>query len=190
MIHPEAGPEAFLPDMMSPGSTEDPEESFCCVFCESGFEPLVVHALEYCGYGRALFPQRIKPVCRRGVWTDEKRALLPGYVFLRGEAPAYAVRAINHVIRLLRYEDGTVRLRGGDLDFARMLFQGNGEVQKLWAVRDGDYVRITDNLLKNANARVLRVEKRKHLAEVEILLAGTVNRVWLGLDILEPKSIE
>ena len=77
MIHPEAGPEAFLPDMMSPGSTEDPEEPFCCVFCESGFEPLVVHALEYCGYGRALFPQRIKPVCRRGVWTDEKRALLP-----------------------------------------------------------------------------------------------------------------
>ena len=47
-------------------------------------------------------------------------------------------------------------------------------------------IRVTDDLLKNFNGRVLRVDKRKRIAEVEITLVGTVNRVWLGLDMMEP----
>ena len=162
------------------------EKVYFCVFVESGYEETVARTIQYCNYGRAFFPQRIKPVHRHGVWVDEKRALFPGYVFVEGESLMPQLTRINHVIRLLHYEDKTVQLRDSDLAFAKMLFLGDGSVRKLKTVQEGSYIRVTDDLLKNFNGRVLRVDKRKRIAEVEITLVGTVNRVWLGLDMMEP----
>lgn len=171
-----------------PGAEILPEKIYLCVFVESGYEETVARAIQYCHYGRAFFPQRIKPVRRHNVWVDEKKALFPGYVFVEGDTLNPQLSRINHVIRLLRYEDRTVQLRGNDLTFAKMLFRGDGTVPKLRTVQEGSFIRVTDDLLKNFNGRVLRVDKRKRLAEVEITLVGTVNRVWLGLDVMEPSE--
>ena len=145
--------------------------------------------MEYCGFGRALFPQRVVPICRHGVWQDEKKALLPGYVFLAGTVPPWYLYKVNHAICLLRYDDGTSRLRGYDRSFADELFNVDGTIPKLQAVRAGDFVHVTDKILQHVNGKVLRVDKRKHIAEIEIFLAGALNRVWLGLDMLEPKTM-
>ncbi|MBQ6383669.1 MAG: hypothetical protein IJJ42_08735 [Clostridia bacterium] len=189
MIFSDKTLEQALPNQRKQHISDSSEISYCCIFCKSGSETLVARTMEYCGFGRALFPQRVVPVCRRGIWQDERKALLPGYVFLEGSVPSWYLHKVNHAIRLLRYDDGTSRLRGYDQAFADELFNVNGMFPKLRAVREGDFVRVTDKILQNVNGRVLRVDKRKHIAEIEILLAGALNRVWLGLDMLETKTV-
>ena len=183
-------PDAFpVPGRLSLDATGDADpsaEAYFCVFCDSGHEDSVVQALEYCGYGAALFPKRVRPVCRRGVWADELRALMPGYVFVRGQAVPLRPKSIVHVIRLLRYEDGTCLLRGSDRTFAETLFRGQGVIPRLETVQEGSFIRVTDPLLQDMAGKVLRVDRRKHLAEVEITITGTPHRIWLGLNIVEP----
>ena len=169
----------------------NPEDVYSCVFVESGFEQLVVHTVEYCGYGEALALRKIMPHYQKDkTWRDVNRALLPGYIFIRGEAVNYRLRRINHVIRLLRYADGKSALRGADRAFAERAFQTGGTIPKLQAHWEGSFVRVTDDLLRTMNGRVIRVDKRDHCAEIEIDLVGTANRIWLGLDLPARKAAD
>ena len=172
-----SGPEVPQPD--------EEEAVYSCVFVESGYEALAAQVIDYCGFGQTLTLQRILPYRRKdGAWFDRKRALLPGYIFIRGEAVNYRLRRINHVIRLLQYADGKCALRGRDRVFAERAFRTGGVIPKLQAHWEGDFVRVTDPLLDQLNGEVLRVDKRKRIAEIDLDLVGTQNRVWLGLDII------
>ena len=163
----------------------DEETVYCCVFVESGYEALAARTVEYCGFGQTLALERILPYRRKdGTWVDRKRPLLPGYIFIRGEAVNYRLRRVNHVIRLLQYADGKCALRGSDRVFAERAFQTGGVIPKLQAHREGDFIRVDDPLLDQLNGKVLRVNKRNRIAEIDLDLVGTQNRVWLGLDII------
>ena len=163
-------------------------ENYICLFCESGFEETVCRTIAFCDYGLALFPKQLKPVHRKSGWRDELRPLLPGYVFMRGDLTADQLRTLNHVKYPLRYSDGSTSLVGNDLTLAEMTFRSEGVIPKLQAVQEGSFVRVTDPLLKDLECRVLRVEKRKRLAQVELSTLGSIRQLWLGLDLLEPLS--
>ena len=174
-----------------PSGREEPhpdeaEAVYCCVFVESGYEALAAQVIEYCGFGETLALERILPYRRTdGTWVDRKRPLLPRYIFILGEAVNYRLRRVNHVIRLLQYADGKCALRGNDRLFAERAFQTGGVIPKLEARWEGDFVRVTDDLLRQMNGSVLRVDKRKHFAKIELDLVGISNHVWLGLDLAD-----
>lgn len=165
--------------------SDEAEAVYSCVFVESGYEALTAQVIEYCGFGQTLALERILPYRRNdGTWFDKKRPLLPGYIFIRGEAVNYRLRRVNHVIRLLQYADGKCALRGSDRVFAERAFQTGGVIPKLLAHREGDFIRVDDPLLDQLNGKVRSVNKRNRLAEIDLDLVGTQNRVWLGLEII------
>ena len=80
----------------------------------------------------------------------------------------------------------TWEARGLPIDrvFAERAFQTGGVIPKLQAHREGDFIRVDDPLLDQLNGKVRSVNKRNRLAEIDLDLVGTQNRVWLGLDII------
>ena len=55
----------------------------------------------------------------------------------------------------------------------------------LEAVEEGNRVKIIDGILQNYNGRVVKVDRRKRLAKVELELLGDRRGVWLAFQILQ-----
>lgn len=160
-----------------------------CLFCVTGREVLVVRALEEKNGLRAVFPQKVKPVFHRDGWRDVNVPLFPGYVFVYAHHPIsrdiYARE--NGILRVLTYgkDDAQGCLVEKDRAFAEMLLQKYGVVGALAAVEEGSHVHITDGILQNYNGRVLKVDRRKRLAKVELELLGDHRGVWLAFQVLQ-----
>lgn len=161
-----------------------------CLFCVVGKEDSVVRMLERRGQCKAIFPRKVKPLWHKDAWEETLAPLFPGYVFVYAQEAldGMELRRIDHVLRLLRYgEDDVCELRGDDLAFAEMMLETGGVLGSLNAIEEGSYVRITDGLLSDYQGSVLKVDKRKRMAEVELKLLGSVKRVWLSYTILETR---
>ena len=144
------------------------------------------------GLGMAFHPRKIKPFFKKGKWEDVPVSLLPGYVFVISEAPVplNELWRIPDVIRPLTYgpDDHDGFLSGQDQALALWLMQENGLVGNLDIVKEGSQIRIISGLLKNLNGRVVKVDRRKRLANVELEVVGSIHSVWLGVNFLEPSD--
>ena len=58
----------------------------------------------------------------------------------------------------------------------------------LAAVEINGRVQITDGLLKNYQGKVIKMDKRKQMAEIQLDIAGDVTSVWLSYEILESQT--
>lgn len=139
---------------------------------------------------RAVFPQKIKPIFHRDGWKDEKFPLFPGYVFVYSHHPIPRREALireSGILRVLTYgkDDTQGYLVKNDRTFAEMLLQKEGVMGALEAVEEGNRVKIIDGILQNYNGRVVKVDRRKRLAKVELELLGDRRGVWLAFQILQ-----
>ena len=160
-----------------------------CLFCLTGKEESVVSRIADRGLGMAFHPRKIKPFFKKGKWEDVPVSLLPGYVFVISESPVplNQLWRIPDVIRPLTYgpDDHDGFLSGQDQALALWLMQENGLVGNLDVVKEGSQIRIIGGLLKNLNGRVVKVDRRKRLANVELEIVGSIHNIWLGVNFLE-----
>lgn len=163
-----------------------------CLFCLTGKEESVVARITNAGLGTAFHPRKIKPFFKKDKWKDVLVSLLPGYVFVISETPIPLNQfwRIPDVIRPLTYgpDDHDGYLSGQDRVLALWLMQENGLVGNLDMVKEGSQIRIISGLLKNLNGRVIKVDRRKRLANVELEVVGSIHSVWLGVNFLEPSD--
>lgn len=160
-----------------------------CLFCVTGKEESVVRALEESEGVLAIFPQKVKPIWKKDGWREELFPLFPGYVFVYSHQPVLgsALCADSNVLRLLTYdkEGKESCLVERDRVFAEKLLRTNGIVGALSAVQEGSYVRVNEGALRDFNGRVVKVDKRKRLAKVEMDILGDARSVWLAYRLLE-----
>ena len=78
--------------------------------------------------------------------------------------------------------------QGPDRAFAEMLLRTDGVVGTLSAVQEGSYVRVNEGALRDFNGRVVKVDKRKRLAKVEMDILGDRRAVWLAFRLLESNN--
>lgn len=160
-----------------------------CLFCLTGKEKSVVARINDAGLGSAFHPQKIKPFFKNGKWEDIPVPLLPGYVFVISDIPVplNLLWRITDVIRPLTYgpDDHDGYLVGSDRALALWLMQENGLVGNLDIVKEGNQIRVLGGLLKNFSGRVLKVDRRKRLANIELEIVGSIHNIWLGVNFLE-----
>lgn len=160
-----------------------------CLFCLTGKEESVVAKIKNDGLGNAFHPRKTKPFFKHGKWEDVPVSLLPGYVFVISETavPLNQLWRIPSVIRPLTYgpDDQEGYLSGHDRALALWLMQENGLVGNLELVKEGSQIKIIGGLLKNFNGRVIKVDRRKRLANVELEVVGSIHNIWLGVNFLE-----
>ena len=161
-----------------------------CLFCMTGKEESVAVRINEIGLGNAFHPRKIKPFFKNGKWEDRTISLLPGYVFVISEEPTplNQFRRMQGVIRPMTYgpDDADGYLFGQDRALALWLIQENGVVGNVDVIREGGAVRIVGGLMKNFHGRILRLDRRKRLANVELEVVGSIHSIWLGVNFLEP----
>lgn len=159
-----------------------------CLFCLTGQEDELVRRIESDQLGKALFPKKVKRLKKQGIWEEIAQPLFPGYVFVYSDVP-YPVSVFfrfEQVIRVLQYADDTSGyLKAGDLRFAEWIWQQHGRLEALKAMRVGDRVEIVDGAFRNMNGRVLKMDKRKQAAKIELDVVGGIKQVWMSFIYLE-----
>ena len=171
--------------------SEEKFEYIRCLFCVTGSEESVVRAIEDTGLAKAIFPRKVKPLWKKDHWEETEFTLIPGYVFMYSHSKVPIGPSVKDrgVVRVLRYGDmdGEEYLIGGDRAFAETLLQKKGVLGALEAIEEGNQVRIVDGILNECNGRVVKVDKRKRLAKVEIEFLGENRAIWLAYRILEKR---
>ena len=161
-----------------------------CLFCNTGKEEQVVCLIRKKGWGRAIFPQRIKTVLKNGSWTEVTYPLLPGYVFVYSneEEEQFAdLLSLNYVIRVLTYGDGSDALMGRDLEFADWLWSLHGRIEVMKAVQVGDQVEIIDGIFKQLHGTITKMDRRRRTIRVSLETEGALKQIWLAYEIVEKR---
>ena len=79
---------------------------------------------------------------------------------------------------------------GRDRELAEMLLKKDGLLGVLAAIEVGGRVQITDGLLQHYRGKVLKMDKRKQMAEIQLDIAGDVTSVWLSYEVLDKDETE
>ena len=113
--------------------------------------------------------------------------MLPGYVFLymnvtRGRFDD--ILRLQHVIRLLTYNDGTSALIGHDLEFADLLRRLDGQIDVMKAVQIGDRIEIIDGVFKQLHGTITRMDRRRKTICVSLETEGALRQIWLAYEIV------
>ena len=171
-----------------------------CLFCEPGKGDYVRRAAMALFDCRAIYPKQIQHRRKaaqksrnnpKGVseeYRNVARDLLPGYVFLyfEGETPSiWRLNRMDSVLRCLSDSAGGFELTGNDEAFAMMLLEKNGIIGKTMVYQEGDRIRICEGAFKNVPAKILKVDRRNNLMQVEILFARQPVKTWLEYEIVE-----
>lgn len=162
-----------------------------CLQCQTQQSSAVAELLEAMGTGRAFTPRILQRQRKQGETKEIYRDLLPGYVFLFREEPLesfYRYLAMNGVIRFLQYEDKSRELRGADYDFAARLYQREGKVGVVTALKEGDTVRMADPLFAAHDGRILRLDIRKGRAKVAFTFDEQEIEVWVACDVMRSQE--
>ncbi len=159
-----------------------------CLMVETGREEVVRRLLEIRHLGHGLFPQRVRIRKFRGVWHRDHARLLPGYVFVYAdeEIPVRHYFALEHVLRVLRYDrepDGY--LHGNDLEFARTFSELDGKLDILNAVDEEGFIHVTDTLLQTLGGEVVKVDRGKRLVKIRVDLMGQTKILYMNYQLVD-----
>jgi transcriptional antiterminator NusG len=142
---------------------------------------------------RPFIPQKEKFFRRAGETSIVRAVCFPGYVFIEshtavGEFMNAAERliwSIKEVYSLLSYSGKKdITLTENDTELLRQLM-GGGDCIKVSRVNIiDDVVKIDSGALVGKESLIIKVNRRKQIAEIEIKLIGGAQRIMVGLEIL------
>ena len=161
-----------------------------CLFCNTGKEAQAVRLIQEKGWGRAIFPQRMKTVLKDGSWINAADPLLPGYVFAYSneeEDHAAEYQSLSPVIRVLTYGDKTDVLKGRDLEFADWIWNLQGKIGIMKAVQVNDRIEIVDGVFKKLHGTITKMDKRRRTIRVSLETEGAPKQIWLAYDVVEKR---
>ncbi len=175
-------------DQVPRGTGERAGPFYRCLMVTTGQEEQVRQLLEAMHLGRGIIPQRVRVRKIRNEWKQDEVPLLPGYLFVHEEEeiPIWKYQQLLNVLRVLRYDrEPYGYMRDRDMIFARTLFRVDGHITPLQAIDEGDFIRITDGLLKDLNGTVLTVDRHKRQAKIRLDLMGLTKVVYMNYVLLE-----
>lgn len=161
-----------------------------CLFCNTGQEESVARLIELNGWGKALFPYRVKTILKNKETRQEMTKLLPGYVFAYTQeenAWRRELLGLNAVMRFLRYNENSASetLVGSDRDFADWIWKLGGKIGVMKALEVGDRIVVTDSVFKDMQGKIVKMDKRRRTMKVELSTDGIVKSLWLAYEIVQ-----
>ena len=123
-----------------------------------------------------------------GGWHIEKKMLFPGYVFiLTGsvyEMRDY-VRHLPQFARVLGRDSEAVPLSDDEADVLLKITGGSDVVRMSYGVKEGDEVTVTGGALVGMECRIVKIDRHKRKALIELDFLGEKRQVQVGLEIIK-----
>ena len=151
-----------------------------CLFCETQRCAAIAERIES-RYGlRCIFPRIIQRKWVKGLCAEEAHSWLPGYIFLYSKEPVQPFMDIRGIIRWL----GRDELKGGDLSFARMIYDCGGVMGTVSLAEVGDMCVIDDPIWAGMKGRVFKMDRGRKRCCVRFEFDGVERTVWVGYEIV------
>ena len=159
-----------------------------CLFCQTQRCKLIASLLEMRGVDRAFSPQIIRRQRKQGENLEQLYDLLPGYVFVYSEKelfdPAFYY-GIDGVLRRLGRLENRFQLTDSDLEFAMNLYEKNGVIGAVMAIRVGDQVELKDPLFLGCEGKITQLDVRKQRARVDFVFNQMHCFTWIACDLVK-----
>jgi len=158
-----------------------------CIFCKSGSEDIVAEKIAVLSPElEAIIPVRTLQEKRKGIWESRKQHLIPGYIFLyvKGEMSLQEIKRLLDVYRILDYEVGSRELMNIDYEYAMWIYRHCGDIDTSKVILEGSTVRVVDGPLLDGIGTIVRIDRHKRRAWVEIDFSGTKHIVSLSIEDL------
>ena len=155
-----------------------------CLYCERQRCGQIAQLMELHPGIRCISPAIIQRKWVGKKCLEERHDWLPNYLFLYAEEPLREKIRVDGVFRWL----GNGELEGSDLAFARMIYEKNGVLGTIRLAEEGDRCVINDPLWKDAEGRILKIDRGRKRCCVEINFDHIPRTVWLGYDLIQVKD--
>lgn len=126
-----------------------------------------------------------------GAWHKEKKILFPGYVFAVSdnvEALFLALKQVIGLTKLLGTDHTIVALTPEETEFLTSFGKEKQVVAMSKGIIVNDRVSVTEGPLKGREGLITRIDRHKRKAWLEFPMMGCMQRVVVGLEILEKKN--
>lgn len=140
------------------------------------------------------FPKRRLTIRRQGKQITELQPIFPGYIFIETDDIDFELRNIMRktpmFYRFLKSNQEIIPLQGNDLNILKH-FLDFGPVAEISQVYfdENDRIVVTDGPLAGLEGSIIRVDKRKQRAKVQLDFANNALTIDLSFTVIH-KSIE
>lgn len=142
---------------------------------------------------RCFIPRYEESKRYKGEWHKKTKILFPGYVFVVSSNVRQLFSGLKSVIgmtKLLGNGDAIVPLTLEETDFL-LQFGGKDQVVKLSeGIIENDRVIVTNGPLKGYEGLICKVDRHKKMAWLEMMMFGRLQKIEVGLEIVEKRQME
>ena len=141
--------------------------------------------------GTLVWPRRKLTIRKQGVRKESLAPIFPGYVFLRTEIldtdVFWSLRRTSGFYRFLRDNRHVEPLGTADERLITHFLSFGEVVEKSRVVYDENQkIRVVDGPMKGLEGRIVKVDKRKGRAKIELTLYEDAFLIDFGFEVLEP----
>ncbi len=145
--------------------------------------------------GRLIWPRRQLTIRRRGKLKETLAPIFPGYIFMETEElnpdVYWVLKRIDGFFRFLKDKQHIEPLSGPDRDLL-LHFLSFGEIVSKSEVYfdENKKIRVIQGPMKGLEGKVVKVDKRKKRAKIQLSLYEESFLIDFGFEILEPVEME
>lgn len=122
-----------------------------------------------------------------GKWHIEKRKMFPGYLFLKTEdidRIFFALKKVPRFTKLLRPDQKMSPLYESEAEVLERLTGDGNVVEMSVGVREGQKIKVVRGCLQGMEPRIVKVDRHKRKAVLEIEMFGEKRNIEVGLEII------
>ena len=159
-----------------------------------------------------VFVERLKDACDYYVFVPKRVVLLkrkdglkkvlepmfPGYVFIASDLDLMSFKIFYHqsmavidgCIKILKYKDDIEAIYPHERQFLERFIDQDQVIDVSHGFVDGDRIRIMDGPLVGKESLIVKIDRHKRIAWVEIALLGEQRIVELSCEIITKMNVE
>ena len=123
----------------------------------------------------------------KGTWELEEKPLTPGYLYVETPDPQNFEKLLQQIAgyaHLLRMNGQIVPLSTEEVAWLSVLTGENHVVEPSFGIMVGDRVTIVDGPLKGLESNIVKFDRHKRFAYVDIQLLGRTTTIKVGAEIV------
>lgn len=128
---------------------------------------------------------------KNGIWIKTEEPLFPGYLFFISdnvETLADGLKSVPDFARVLGDDREPIALYPHEINFLQKYTNEKRVLEMSCGFLEGDRLVVTDGPLKDYQGKIVKIDRHKRLATLEMEFFGRVVRMKVGMEVVEKRD--